>query len=544
VIARRSSDIRWRNCGVPAAQAADMLGIVRRTLADLEQIPGRCHMVHRASASLLEWGRTYLPRHFVLPPSRMHRWLEQELAELRERRGTRLNVIGPRGSAKSTVVTLAYVLRAALESWEPYIWIVSDTKHQAQIHLENVKAELVDNDRLAAAYPSVFGRGPVWRPDAVRLANGVGIEAVGTWQRVRGRRHRAERPTLIVCDDLQNDRHMESEPLREHTRLWFHGTLMNAGRKHTNIIHLGTALHRAALAMELARTASWQSKVFKAIESWPDRMDLWDEWERIYTDVERAAHRDEARAFYDEHRTLMDAGAVLLWREEEDLYTLMCRRVESGRAAFDREKQGTPINHELCEWPESYFGPHLWFDEWPPALRLKTMALDPSKGSDDARGDYSALVMLGVDAQGNLYVEADQARRPTPQIVTDCVDWHERFVPDAFGIEANQFQELLGAELEREFAARGRLAFRPWTISNQVNKRVRIRRLGPYLSARRLRFKARSHGTKLLIEQLRDFPIGDHDDGPDALEMAIRLAGQLVMGKGADDGLGDRLNVA
>jgi hypothetical protein len=27
---------------------------------------------------------------------------------------------------------------------------------------------------------------------------------------------------------------------------------------------------------------------------------------------------------------------------------------------------------------------------------------------------------------------------------------------------------------------------------------------------------------------LRDFPNGDHDDGPDALEMAVRLAGELL----------------
>jgi hypothetical protein len=29
------------------------------------------------------------------------------------------------------------------------------------------------------------------------------------------------------------------------------------------------------------------------------------------------------------------------------------------------------------------------------------------------------------------------------------------------------------------------------------------------------------------VNQLRDFPIGDHDDGPDALEMALRLAEEL-----------------
>ena len=85
------------------------------------------------------------------------------------------------------------------------------------------------------------------------------------------------------------------------------------------------------------------------------------------------------------------------------------------------------------------------------------MALDPSKGSDSRRGDYSALVMLGVDRQGMVYVEADLARRPTPQIVADGVEWYRRFRPDVFGIEANQFQDLLAGEFEAEFRRQGML---------------------------------------------------------------------------------------
>ena len=54
----------------------------------------------------------------------------------------KLNVVGPRGGAKSTIGSLAFVLRSAVEAREPYIWIVSDTKHQAVSHLENLKAEL------------------------------------------------------------------------------------------------------------------------------------------------------------------------------------------------------------------------------------------------------------------------------------------------------------------------------------------------------------------------------------------------------------------
>ena len=33
---------------------------------------------------------------------------------------------------------------------------------------------------------------------------------------------------------------------------------------------------------------------------------------------------------------------------------------------------------------------------------------------------------------------------------------------------------------------------------------------------------------RLLVEQVRDFPHADHDDGPDALEMAARLAAEML----------------
>jgi hypothetical protein len=37
----------------------------------------------------------------------------------------------------------------------------------------------------------------------------------------------------------------------------------------------------------------------------------------------------------------------------------------------------------------------------------------------------------------------------------------------------------------------------------------------------------------LLVQQLKDFPVGDHDDGPDALKAALRLATDLWNGRNA-----------
>jgi predicted phage terminase large subunit-like protein len=491
----------------------------------------------------LTWGRTYLTAHFAKAPSAMHVWLGQQLDVLHIERGTKINLIGPRGSAKSTIATLCYVLRAALEGWEPYIWIISDTKEQAHIHLENIKIELTENELLRRDYAEAAGQGRHWRAESIQLANHVTIDAYGTGQSIRGRRRSSDRPTLIVCDDLQNDSHIASPGQREASRQWFQGTLLSAGTKDTNIINLATALHREALALELQRSAGWTSRSFPAIQAWPTNNSLWSDWESIYCNVDNPAAKHEARSFYNAHRAEMDAGAVVLWPAVENLYTLMQLRVEIGNTAFEREKQGSPVNPELCEWPESYFDGNIWFDSWPTDLPTRTIALDPSKGRDADRGDYSAYVLLGIDSNGCLYVEADLARRPTPQMVAAGAELCRRFQPHAFGVEANQFQELLCNELASEFIHQGIGHVVPAAIHNHANKLVRIRRLSPYLSQRRLRFLRNSPSTTLLVDQLRDFPTGMHDDGPDALEMALRLAEEVWQTRNTSDGLGDRLPI-
>jgi len=538
-----SAEILFHDSAFEVEQLTEFVQVFHDELAKRHGESRRRNAKPDNDLNLTDWGKRYLADHFTRPPSRMHKWLARQLDSMQHTRGRKLNVLGPRGGAKSTLGTLAFLLRAAVHRSEPYIWIISDTRSQALAHLENIKSELTDNKQLSRDYPNAVGHGPVWRAGSIVLRNGVAIDAFGTGQRMRGRRYRANRPTLIVCDDLQNDGHIQSAAQRESSRTWFHGTLLKAGTSRTNIVNLATALHRDALAMQLTETPGWTSRTFRSIEKWPDAVSLWETWKAIFTDVKNLRYKQLAADFYKKNETEMKAGAQLLWPEEEDLYTLMCMRAESGVTAFEREKQNSPINPEFCEWPEKYFDESIWFDDWPQNMQIKTIAIDPSKGTDSRRGDYSAIVALGVDNCGIIYIEADLARRPTSQIVADGVAFCLKFQPDAFGIESNQFQELLGSEFEAEFSRQGFVGARPSMLDNRVNKQVRIRRLGPYLSGRQIRFKNNSPSTRLLVRQLQEFPVGDHDDGPDAAEMALRMAKELTNGKRSDDGLGNRLPV-
>jgi predicted phage terminase large subunit-like protein len=128
-------------------------------------------------------------------------------------------------------------------------------------------------------------------------------------------------------------------------------------------------------------------------------------------------------------------------------------------------------------------------------------------------------------------------------MVADGAELCRRFRPDAVRVEAHQIEELLFNELASEFSPQDVTYNTPAAIHNHIGKLVRIRRIGPYLSQRRLRFLSNSPSTRQLVNQLRDFPSGAHDDGPDALEMALRLAEDVVHGLTTSDGLGDRLPV-
>lgn len=484
------------------------------------------------AAYLLDWGRKYLPSYYTVEASRMHKWLADQ-AEHFDNRGHRAAVIGPRGGAKSVIGNTTLILERALEDREQSILICSDTATQANEHLRSIKDELEANERIREDYPDASGIGPVWKENRIQMNNGVTIRAVGTLSRIRGSRKRQIRPSLVVIDDPENDQHIESTIMRDRTLRWFTRTVMSMGNRRTNYLAMGTALHREGLINRIVRLPGWETLrrkgrivPFRSVIEWPTRMDLWEKWENIYFDVDDPKHLEKAQKFYKQFRQKMEKGAKVLWPAYEPLLYLMQLRAQIGHQAFEAEKQGNPINLDTVEWPESYFE-DIYFQEWPKRDMLRITALDPSKGKDAKKGDYSAIINIGVTSAGMYYVEADLDRRPVDRVITDTIKNVRKNGSSELGVEVNQFQSLLADEIMQEIAHQN-VRVNLHELDNRVKKEVRVRRLSPLLAQKRIKFKAASKGTTLLVHQLRDFPNGDHDDGPDALEMGTRIAATIL----------------
>ncbi len=481
---------------------------------------------------MLDWLKQYLPHHFTLPFSSLHEYFCTRMERMADIRGVKEGSIAPRGNSKTTVASLGYPLYAICEELEDYIILAADSMSQAIQRVEAIAHELTNNSLLAKDYPHVFDQGAVWNKHHIVTRNGVHVQALGIRKKIRGAKQQQFRPSCIISDDLDDDDIPFSPKKREKNIRWVEGNLLNLGKTdHTNYFFVGTALHQECVVCQLPKKGI-HIETFSSIIEWPDRMDLWRKWEDMLIDLTQhdvEKRKRKAKAFYLRNKKTMDEGSEVLWPEYENLYSLMILRSEIGTRAFESEKQGNHVDPSLCEWDPKHFDGNIFFDEWPVGMEVKTMALDPSKGKEDKPGDYQAMAMLGIK-DGVIYIDVDLSRRPVDEMLEQYIDHMWTFQPDVAVIEDAAFQDVL-LYLADDIALRKKMsaAIEPLPHGG-IRKVVRIRRLGPYVLRAQCRYK-KTPGIQIFLDQMRAFPNGSYDDGPDAVEMALRKARLMLGGR-------------
>lgn len=499
----------------------------------------------RAERSLKAFGLLYLPHHLARPPSRMHEELFPLLEDLTRRPGGRLAVAGPRNSAKTTLVTLLYPLWSICHGRHRFIVILSDTGDKAAEFLDHIKHELVCNPRLAEDYPQAcertgrYPRAARWRANEIITANGVKVAALGEGQNIRGRRHVEARPDLIIVDDVENRENTHTAEARAKVGEWFNKSILKAGTAATQVLVVGTIQHYDSLLARLTdrlKSPLWESRIYRSVIRWSTHPELWENWSAVLhhrEEYEGATGLGAAQAFFETNRQDMLEGAEVLWPECEDYYTLMLMRESEGPASFDSEKQNEPVNPEDCVFLEDDI--HYWDDRWetPQALIASlgddaawVGACDPSLGKLGKHADDSAIITLLRDtSKGTLYVmDADIARRKPDKIIDDVLAYQRLRKYGCFAFESNQFQSFLADELTRRSNVAG-LYLPVEPVQHTSDKLGRIQSLQPLVRSATLQFSRRH---TVLLEQLRLFPKAAHDDGPDALQMAVAAASGAV----------------
>lgn len=520
-----------------------------RILRDYEAgmpVTGDGGIRQRLGAIDLEFfGRAYFPHYFSRPSPDFHRELDDiwqqgvlkgeapttpgQVRKISRMAGVKRVVAAPRGHAKSTSLTFKGTIHSIVYGYKHYPIIISDSSDQAEGFLENIRVEFEENEAIQEDFGNLAGK--VWRSNVLVTSTNIKVEAIGSGKKIRGRKHRNWRPDLLVLDDIENDENVRTPEQRAKLENWFLKAVSKAGDDYTDIIYIGTLLHYDSLLAKTLKNPGYRAVKYRAVISFSKEDMLWKKWEDIFTDLSNENHEADARAFFEANRQKMLEGTEVLWPEKLSYYDLMVMRVTDGEASFNSEEQNEPINPGDCIFNPEWF---KYYNEAETDFRDRDFLffgfVDPSLGKS-RHSDFSAIITVAKHkVSGYMYVmDADIERRHPDKIITDILD-KERLLRreygrgyKKFGAETVQFQWFLKEELAKASAKAG-LYLPIEEVPQSTDKTMRIQTLQPDVKNHYILFNKRH---KLLMEQMEHFPMGAHDDGPDALEGCRTIAKKI-----------------
>ena len=202
-------------------------------------------------------------------------------------------VVAPRDHAKSSALSMVYILSEVLFRSSDYVILVGSTEDGAAEQLGNITEELAENEDLIRE----FGVKKFLRTSTTDIICEMNdgyrfrILARGAEQRIRGRLWKGKRPNLLVCDDMEDDEQVENADRRRKFRIWFFRAAKQALSKSGKIRVHGTILHDDSLLSRLRKNRTWKHLFYAAHRSFDDFSDIL--WPERWSEKQLRARRQE-----------------------------------------------------------------------------------------------------------------------------------------------------------------------------------------------------------------------------------------------------------
>ena len=302
------------------------------------------------------FAKTHLPDYCRLPFGKHHDAFFSAVP--RGARGQKVNILAPRGSGKSTVITVFYPLHciyyqslyAEMSMAERYILILSRSLGNATDRIKDIKSEI----EVRPSLQHLKGD-DIWREKRSITSNDILLVPQSRGGKVRGSLHKGFRPTLVLPDDLDDIDSIRNPNTLQKDEEWFNSDLMECGDADTNFVCVDTVKGERAIANQLRYRPAWRNIFIQAIPNpdqlvHPDAEHLWQEYRKIYanTALEPQERSAQMEGFWTEHENEMNAGVEETWREKWTYRSLREKEFDQGRAAILREYQNYPVDRELA----------------------------------------------------------------------------------------------------------------------------------------------------------------------------------------------------
>lgn len=418
----------------------------------------------------------------------------------------------PRGTLKSSVITIAFSMQWLLNFPEDRVLIDSEVFEKSKGFLGEIKGHYQDNEDLRKVFFTIYGKYPDEKKTQYNLG---GTEVWSTEKIVLTCRSRARKEPsidcsgigvskngmhydLVIMDDLHSEQNTKTseqlETVKEHYRLVY--SLLEPG--HPSVV-VGTRWSYDDLYQMII-----------------------DEEAEEFNFITRSAESADGSGLFYEKR---------LNRKELDKF-----RKKQGPYLYSCQYLNNPVDDDSAEFKRSHF--RYVTQE---SLKNKPMnwygLVDPSwKGE---HSDWAVLMIAGMDDKGEIYVRhIHRAKMTYAEIVVKMFEIDKMFSPRQWLLETVATQKSIQYFLEQE-QKRQSTFLRVREIKGQrAQKEERIRGLTSYYEMGRAHHVQGCPNIDILEGELLRFPRSKYDDAMDCwagiLEIA-RPARGVVLSKEKED---------
>lgn len=434
-----------------------------------------------------EWFcRYYLAHYFVAEGCAFHRELFQLAFSVDKFVGA-----APREHAKSTVVSFARVIHAVCYQLAHFVVVFRESDAVAEIAVDDIRQEFESNERILEDFGDLVGKRK-WTGAQFVTSTDIKIMGRGRGSSARGLKHRQYRPDLVIVDDIEDDELVESRAQRDKLERWFKRVVSNLIGPGGKLFVIGTVLHHDSLLVRLLKqTDVYTTRIWKAIQE----------------------------------------DGKPLWPARWPLSRLEAKKREIGTRAFATEFMNEAANEEEQIFSGDFV--RRFTDDDLAGVKLdEAAAIDPAIGQK-AKNDDTAVIVAGFNpGNGNFYILRARMKRLKIQQQVELVIATSREFPRLlkFGFETIAYQAGLKMLVEEE-SARANLQIPAVAVEDiSTDKLKRIQTLAPLWEQGRIWWPSAkssywSPDIERCIEEFEALGCSadSHDDGPDAVERAIKL---------------------
>lgn len=400
-----------------------------------------------------------------------------------------------RGSAKSTIVTVAYTLWAVFGiQQKKFVILVGQTEAKARQYLMNVRRQLEDNELLRDDLGPIDEERDQWGATALVIRKlDAKIMAVSVGQSIRGSLHNEHRPDLVILDDVEDTESVKTREGRDKLSDWFTAEVLPVGSKRTRFVVVGNLLHEDSLMRRLQKHIE-TNPTLGVYREYPiideNRTPLWPSKYPTPESIEA------------ERQKMMDPIA---WARE-----FLLKIVPTGDQVVQRE---WIHYYENDDFPSYAFDKYSWTKVGIDlAISLKETA------------DYTAMVtgsMFGRYGDAKLYVHPFpvNARMNFPTALDKAIEIAKTTIPGK-GIE--MLVEEVGYQTAFTEALRNKWVNAKGVKVGAIDKRSRLSLVSHLIKNGVILFP--KTGCELLINQIVGFGVEKHDDLMDAFVILATYA--------------------